>query len=100
MNHQVKVFIDMLIEEKKFQNLSPELREDIFNDLYAKLNLYIVTALTKYLEEADVKRLEAMERTDDYSPEKIQKLLADRIPNASEIIAQAMLEFRAIYLNS
>lgn len=101
MPAEIKMFLEKIIEEKKFDNLSPQLKEAMAASLYPRLEAYIFTAITKNLDEATVAELDQMmESGQNYSRPEIQNFLKQRVSNIEEIIAQAMLEFRAVYLNA
>ena len=100
LDSNLQSFINQLIDERKYENLDPKLREQIFYNLYDKLSIYLITVITKYLDEEDVKKLQAIENSKNISAQKVQQLLIEKMPYAKEVIAKAMLEFRAIYLNS
>ena len=94
-----KLFIDQIIEEK-FKNASDNLKRRLFDDLYYKLSLYMLTVITKYLDTKDVKNLEELEKTGGFSTQHLQDLIMKKVPDAKNVIAKAMLEFRAIYINA
>jgi hypothetical protein len=101
MPPEIKIFLEKVIEEKKFDNLSPELREAMVSSLYPRLQTYIFTAITKQLDEATVQELDKMmEGSLDYSQPELQMFLKGRVKNIEEVVASAMLEFRSVYLNS
>lgn len=98
---EIRIFLEKIIAEKKFENLSDQLREAMINSLYPRLQAYLFTAITKELDEATIKDLDLMmEGNIDYTQSEIQMFLKGRIPNIEEITAAAMLEFRAVYLNA
>lgn len=100
MPPEIKMFLEKIIEEKKFDNLSPELREAMISSLYPRLQAYIFTAITKELDEETAVELNRMMEGDkEYSQAELQMFLKGRVRNIEEISAAAMLEFRAVYLN-
>ena len=101
MQPEIRSFLEKIIEEKKFDNLSDELREAMISSLYPRLQAFIFTAIVKELDEGTVKELDRMmDGKTDYSQPELQMFLKGRVKNIEEIAAAAMLEFRAAYLNA
>lgn len=101
MPAEIKTFLEKIIEEKKFDNLSPQLQEAMAASLYPRLEAYVFTAIAKNLDEAAAAQLDQLtESGKNFSRPDIQNFLKQHVADAEEIIAQAMLEFRAVYLNS
>lgn len=98
---EIRFFLEKVIEEKKFDNLSPELKEAMVSSLYPRLQAFIFTSITKELDEETAQELDRMlEGSVDYSQPEFQMFLKGRVKNIEEITAAAMLEFRAVYLNA
>lgn len=100
INPQAKIFLEKLIEEKNFNNLSPELKETMIASLYPRLNSFIMQAVVKKLKNKDADELANLENDPNFSQELIIKELRTRMPELDEIIAKAMLEFKDIYLTA
>jgi len=101
MPQEIRIFLEKVIEEKKFDNLSPELREAMIASMYPRLQAFIFTAVTKELDAETAKELDRMmEGGADFSQSEFQMFLRGRLKNIDEITAAAMLEFRAVYLNA
>lgn len=94
----INIFVDRLIEEKKFENVSPETLEQIKEDLLGRVEDRI-NAIT--LENMPREKLEEFNKLlDTANMEDIQKFCQNNIPDLNEIIAKELLNFRNIYLNS
>lgn len=101
MPAEFRDFLEKLIEEKKYENLSDELREVMIGSLYPRLQAYIFTAITKDLDSETLQELNRIiEGNINYSQPEIQMFLRGRIKNIDEITAEAMLHFRDTYLNA
>lgn len=98
---ETRIFLEKLIEEKKFENLSPQLKEDVISSLYKRLEAFIITEIAHNLDEEKAEKFNQLfEGEKEYSQEELQQFLMENLENAPEIIAKAMLEFRSVYLNN
>jgi wyosine [tRNA(Phe)-imidazoG37] synthetase (radical SAM superfamily) len=94
----ISLFIDRLMEEKKFENISAEVLEQIKEDLTGRVEDRINAAT---LENMPKEKLEEFnELLDTANSEEIQQFCHKNIPNLDEVIAKELLNFRTIYLNS
>lgn len=94
----IDVFVDRLIEEKKFVNVDSETLRQIKEDLLERVEDRI-NAIT--LENMPKEKLEEFnELLNNANMEDIQKFCQDNISNLNEIITKELLNFRNIYLNS
>jgi hypothetical protein len=101
MPQETRLFLEKLIEEKRFESLSPELKEDIIGSLSKRLEAFIITAITGTLDAEKAEKMNALfDSGKEYSPEELQNFLKENVPNIEEVVAKAMLEFRSVYLNS
>jgi uncharacterized protein DUF5663 len=92
------LFIDKIIDEKGFEDLDDEVREELRTMLLQRmedlLNRRIIEALTP-------KQLAHVEHMiDTKQVDKIQKYLYDEQINVQGIIAGVMTDFRAAYLGN
>ncbi|MCX6791190.1 MAG: DUF5663 domain-containing protein [Candidatus Gribaldobacteria bacterium] len=97
---EIRAFLEKIIEEKKYQNLNPKLKEDMVLSLFSRLEAFLLTDIAKHLSDKDAKELDRMMENGETSQERVQVFFQEHIKNINEVIAQSMLEFRAIYLNS
>lgn len=101
MSSEIRMFLEKIIDEKKFDNLSPELRQAMITSLYPRLQAHIFTAITKQLDGQTISELDKMlEGNADFTQSELQMFLRGRLKNIDEVTAAAMLEFRAVYLNA
>lgn len=90
-------YIDKLIEEKKYPDLTPEVREEMKKDLMTRLDDFIAARIIAGLSDTDVLTFESM--LNDAKPEgEIQKFVSDHIPDFVNFLTNVLLEFRGIYL--
>jgi hypothetical protein len=97
---EIRAFLEKIIDEKKYQNLNPKLKEDMVLSLFSRLEAFLLTDIAKHLPDKDAKELNRMMENGEASQEKVQLFFQERIKNINEVVAQSMLEFRAIYLNA
>jgi Arc/MetJ-type ribon-helix-helix transcriptional regulator len=99
---EARTFLEKLIEEKKFENLSPALKESMIESLNKRLEAYILTAITEQLSAENADKLNALTEGEGSVPTsaEMQSFIKQNVPNAQEVIAKAMLEFRSVYLNN
>jgi hypothetical protein len=101
MNNELNVFLERLIEEKGFENLSEKLKADILEGLNKRLMAYIITGIAKNLTAEQAEKMNRMiEDGKEHSLDQIQKFLGENVSNIDEIVAQAMMDFREVYLKS
>jgi hypothetical protein len=91
-------FIEQLLKDKGLPELKPEVHVQLVDDLSGRftqlLNRRLIESLT------DEQKLELEKIIDEQPPDinKIQVFMAEKIPNTVEVTAQAMKEFRSLYL--
>ncbi|MEI6650394.1 MAG: hypothetical protein WCL23_03080 [Candidatus Moraniibacteriota bacterium] len=99
LNDETQIFLERLVEEKGFVNLSEKLKADILDGLNARLVSFIVAAIAERLSEEDAERMnEIMEEGKEMSMDTVIDFLNDRVPDLGEVTAGAMMDFRETYL--
>ncbi|TAK95049.1 hypothetical protein EPO05_05345 [Patescibacteria group bacterium] len=98
-NETIRQFLEQLIVEKQFKDLSPALKETMIESLHKRLEAHIIMAIAEKLDEKTAEEMNAMLEGDaPKSVGELQEFLKSRIPNIEEAIAEAMMEFRSVYL--
>lgn len=91
-------FINKLIEEKQLGNLEAEVREQLESGLSQRIERRINAVI---LENMPADKLEDFDRLLDVGDsEEIQKFCHENIFNLEELIAQALIDFREVYLKA
>jgi hypothetical protein len=91
-------YIEQLLKDKGLPELKPEVHSQLVDELSGRftqlLNRRLIESLT------DEQKLELEKIINEQPPDinKIQNFMAEKIPNTVEITAQAMKEFRGLYL--
>lgn len=92
------MFVDRLIEEKNFKNLSEEVIDQMKSDLMDRAEDRIKAVI---LENMPKDKLEEFNKLlDENDNAKIQAFCQENISNLEEILAKELINFRNIYLNS
>jgi hypothetical protein len=97
-NLDLSVFVDRIIEEKKFpEDLEKEVIDQIKSDLLSKVedrvNAVIISNLSPEKLEEFNKLLDG-----NISDEDMQKFCSDNIPNLAQLIATELIVFKQTYL--
>ena len=97
LNPAVAEFIERLIAEKQFPDLTPEVKEEIKKDLTERLDDFIAAKFIAVLSDENVAKFEEMLKAG--KPEnEVQAFLTANVPNFTEFLTQTLLEFREVYL--
>jgi len=90
-------YINGLIEERKFPNLTPELKEEMKKDLRRRLDDFIAARVIAGLSDKDVLVFEEMLK-EKKPQEEIQKFVSTNIPDFTNFLTNVLLEFKGIYI--
>jgi len=90
-------FIERLIEEKGFPDLTIEVKEVLKKDLLRRLNDFIAARVIGTLSDEDVITFDQMIK-EKKSEEEIQQFVATHIPDFVKFLTDVLLEFRGVYL--
>ncbi len=80
-------------------NVPSDLKEEMINDLYARLEHKLVAAAAEKLKPEDLEEFQKLLQ-EQKPQEELQKFLTERLENAQEIFAQAITDFRDTYLTN
>lgn len=94
----LNLFVSRLIEEKKFDNLDPEIVEQIKNDLLERVEDRINASILGHMPAEKLEEFNGL--LDKGSAEKIQSFCKENIHDLDDVIAKELMNFRSIYLNS
>lgn len=87
---------DMLLEAGQVE-LTPEVEQAMIEDLGVRLETHLLMAAVSNLTEEQNVALENMVEAQNTS-EEIQAFLESSIPNYNDVFAEALLGFRALYV--
>lgn len=92
-----EAFIDKLIEERSFPDISPEVKTELKRDLVGRLDSFIAAKVIAALSDKDVLLYEKMLR-DNRPAEELQKFTVEHIADFVNFLTNTLLEFRGVYL--
>lgn len=93
----INLFVDRLTEEKKFENVDPEVLKQIRSDLMERVGDRINATILENMPPEKLNDFnELLDQGDD---EAVQEFCQQSIPGIKEIIAQELIDFRSTYLN-
>lgn len=92
-------YVDKLIEEKGFPDITPEIREEIKKDVLRRLDDFIAARIIAGLSDEDVNTFEQMLKDAKPEPE-IQKFVTEHITDFVEFLTNVLVEFRGVYLGT
>jgi hypothetical protein len=93
----LQTYLDDLIDQKNYQDLSPEVREELRNDLQVRLNDFIMARIIAAFSDEDVAAFEELIKQGK-SQGELQNFAAEHIPDFVTFLTTTMSEFQSIYL--
>lgn len=97
-SESIMLFVSRLIKEKGFGNLDSEVLKQIESDLADRVEDRINASILEHMPPQKLEEFnELLEGAD---MEKIQSFCQENIISLNNIVAEEMLNFRNIYLNS
>jgi hypothetical protein len=88
-------FVDQILFEKNADSLSPEVRQEMKNDLLERVERRVNAAVVAALPSEKAEEFEKLVET--ASGEEIQAYCQKNIPDIEGVIAKELLEFKALY---
>lgn len=95
----MNAFVNELIDEKKLEGLTPEVREGIAADLKERILDQIQRSIIAALPEDKFTELESAVDGDSLTEEQMSKIIEESNLNMDEIVGGTLAKFREIYLN-
>jgi len=98
-NMDLKMFVDRLIEEKKFpENLEKEVIEQIKTDLLSRVEDRVNMVIVSNLPEDKLEEFNQM-LDKNVEAQAIQNFCAENIPDLAQLIASELIIFKQTYLS-
>ncbi len=94
---ELTVFLERMLDDGGMKDVEPGIRQQMLADLRARLQNKIFAALVMRLPENDLPALDALVER-NAPQDQVQQFLRERIANLDEVVAEAMLEFRKLYV--
>ncbi len=95
----IRLFLENLLDEKGIFFSAPETREQMLQDLYIRLEKFILLTLAQELTPADGNQLVQMVEQNN-SITAVQSFLKLKIPDLDQKLTKTLLQFRNIYLDN
>lgn len=92
-------FVDKLIQEKGFPDITPEVREELKKDLLVRVDDFITARIIATLSDEDVNKFEGMLK-EGKSMGEVQTFVSQQIPDFTNFLARTLLEFKGVYLGT
>lgn len=93
------LYIDNLINQKGYPNLTDEVREELKNDIRARLNDFIMARVIAAFTDEDIDKFEELLKQNK-SQEELQQFAVDHIPDFTTFLTNVLIEFQGVYLGS
>ncbi len=90
-------YIDSLLEEKGYPDITPEVKEELKKDLTTRLDDFIAARVIVALSDENVLIFEKMLK-DGMENDKIQQFVAAHIPDYENFLTSVLLEFKEVFL--
>lgn len=95
----INAFVEKLIEEKGFEDLDPEVRQQMKSDLLDRAENRINAAILENMPKEKLAEFNELLNGLN-NGEEVQSFCRDNIKNLDEVIAQTLMDFRSAYLNA
>ncbi|NTU47222.1 hypothetical protein HGA88_06355 [Candidatus Roizmanbacteria bacterium] len=96
---EIKGFLESLIADSGLTIIDDQVKEQMIQDLFVRLDDYIASEIADKLEGEDFDTFVKMNE-DGKSREEIEKFLQEKLPNAQEVFINAFTDFRNLYLGN
>lgn len=91
------IFVEKLIDEKRFEDLTPDLRQHMHDDLKARIYDAINAKVIRELKDEDLPAFEALIDA-NATPEELQAFMQGKLPDSVNFLTNVLLDFRKMYL--
>ena len=95
----IELFIEGLIIDKGFENLGEEEKDKIRDELTDKVEDFLTQSLVEVLPGDSVADLDDMIDAGSATPENVKKLLDSAGIDSGQVVVDALMKFRELYLN-
>jgi Protein of unknown function (DUF5663) len=94
---EIRTFLESLLKDAGMTSLDKEMHESMLKELFLRLDNFMLTTI---VEGLPAEKLEEFTKMSEGNTDRValEAYLKEHIPNATEVFARAMLEFRDLYL--
>ncbi|HEY0979889.1 MAG TPA: DUF5663 domain-containing protein [Candidatus Paceibacterota bacterium] len=93
----LEAFVERLITEKQFENLEPEVREQLKSDLVSRAEDHVNASVIAALSETDLAAFQTM-LAEDKDAAALQAFLSEHVKDMDQVVAGALIAFQQTYL--
>lgn len=94
---EVTAFLERLLDDGGMRELEPDVRAQMLEDLRLRFQNKLFAAVVMKLPERELPALDELITAKTPAPQ-IQEFLRTRIENLDQVMADAMIEFRKLYV--
>ncbi len=96
---EIRTFLEGLLQDANILNLDDAMREEMIKELYARLDNFMTSKIVDNMPSEFLD--EFIKLNEDKKPQaEIETFLKDKMPNSQEVLSQAFIEFRDLYLGN
>lgn len=95
-NPNIKEFVELLVAEKKFENLEDEVLAQIKEDLAGRVENIVNAAIVAHLPPEKLEEFEKLLKHG--AGEQIASFTEQHVPNLQEVVKEELSNFRKSYL--
>lgn len=95
----IRKFLEGILQDANMTSLDETMREEMVKELYARLDSYLTSTIVRNLPPENLEEFTKMNEQKRPQPE-IEQYLKDHLPNSQEVLSQAFMEFRELYLGN
>lgn len=88
----------LLTDQGVSADVDPEVRQELANELTARINDFLNRRLLDAMSDSAVKEFEALMDSEQLDANKVHEFVAANVPNVQEVTNQALFDFRLLYL--
>lgn len=96
---QVWLFLESLLQDAGLNFTDPQAKQTVINDLNIKLEGFLAVVIEENLSDEDLVEYFQL-LLSETNGGQLEQFLQTKIPNLDVVLANAMLEFRQVYLSS
>lgn len=94
----VNQFIEQLLKDKGLPELDESVHQQLVSDLSTRLVDFINRRLINAMDDESVKQFNELLEREPVDPAAVQEFISTHVPNKVQVTADAMAEFRALYI--
>lgn len=96
---EIRTFLEGLLQDTGMKTLDEEMKEEMIKELFARLDNYMTSVIIDNLPAEHLEPFTKMAE-EKKSRQEMEDFLKANMPNATEVLARALIEFRELYLGN